>query len=79
MSSVIVSRAFSAISGAAGAARCSDDLLDRFWADHAGMIADVDDICAPIDVNIGNVRLRTKGLLDRVGALDAVDVVECER
>jgi hypothetical protein len=78
MSGVIVSRAFSAISGGAGAASCCNDLLDRFWADHSGVIADVDNICAPIDVDSGNVRLRAKGLLDRIGALDAVDIFEGE-
>jgi hypothetical protein len=64
------------ISGDAGAASSCNELFDRIWANHGGVIADVDDICAPIDVNSGDMWLRAKGLLDRVCTLNAVDILQ---
>ena len=39
------------------AARLRDHLLDIFRADPRGVVADVDDVVLPVQLNIGDVRL----------------------
>jgi hypothetical protein len=50
----------------AGAAARRDQLLDGCRGDHPGVIADVDHIVGPIEVDLRDMRVRLQGVLYRV-------------
>src|SRR5215212_1626677 len=56
-----------------------DHLLYIFRADLGGIVADVDDVALPVQVDIGDVRLLSKGSLDGTGAVQAMNAAELER
>jgi hypothetical protein len=40
------------------------------------MVADMDRVAGPVEVNAGDVRLAAQRLLDRLSALGAVDIIQ---
>jgi hypothetical protein len=56
-----------------------DHLLDIFRADVRGIVADVDDVALPVQVDIGEVWLFSQGPLHGTGAVQAMNATEFER
>src|SRR5215217_9057827 len=56
-----------------------DHLLDIFRADVRGIVADVDDVALPVQVDIGEVWLLSQGPLHGTGTAQAVHATELER
>jgi len=67
------------LSRLAVAAGLRDHLLDIFRANLGGVVADVDDVVLPVQPDIGNIWLLSKGSLDGTGAVQAMNAAEFER
>jgi hypothetical protein len=67
------------LSRLAVAARLCDHLLDIFQDDVHGIVADVEDVVLPVQVDIGDVCLLSQGPLHGTGTTQAVHATEFER
>jgi|SRR5215217_7860516 hypothetical protein len=67
------------LSRLAVASRLRDHLLDIFRADLGGIVADVDEVVLPVQVDIADVWLLSKGSLHGTGAAQTVHATELER
>jgi hypothetical protein len=60
----------------ARAARTSNHALDRVAREHIGVVANVNEVVRPIQIDARNMRLVAQRPLDRISAFRAVDIVQ---